>query len=372
MENKIKGSLYGLIWGDALGCPVETWKENEIKNVYGEYNDLPKSYPIQKIGVVNDKYIKRLRPIGLHSDDGQQAMALINICLVNNGWNKTAWANMLKDGMKRGAWRGTGRYFDDAVKKLSQGIMPERAGSASSGIGSAMRIGPLGAFFYDDLKELKQVVVESCATTHADLASISYSYAVTYVVSQLINNKTEKEIKDSLADAVLELENEVISGYKNWSIDRSKQNVVSESIRTIFSMDWKDLNAVRNKISEVAKPHLAEGFSKAHPNQGFVLTGGMHALVMGLQSNLGANQALLEIVKMGYDTDTVAAIAGSILGARFGFDWIPLDRFYDKDRILKYGEYLFKRDASPENSASFVSREFMLTKAEKDFQRSKK
>ncbi|NEO91168.1 MAG: hypothetical protein F6K56_13345 [Moorea sp. SIO3G5] len=35
-EEKIKGSLLGLAWGDILGCPVEGWRGHEIQTIYGD------------------------------------------------------------------------------------------------------------------------------------------------------------------------------------------------------------------------------------------------------------------------------------------------------------------------------------------------
>jgi ADP-ribosylglycohydrolase len=50
---------------------------------------------------------------------------------------------------------------------------------------------------------------------------------------------------------------------------------------------------------------------------------------MALLPNIDPQQVLSEICRMGYDTDTVAAICGTVLGARFGVSWIPIRRFLD-------------------------------------------
>ena len=97
---------------------------------------------------------------------------------------------------------------------------------------------------------------------------------------------------------------------------------------------------LRARISEIARPSLAAGFTRAHPNQGYALLGGSHALVMALRPDIEPQAALAEIVQQGYDTDTVAAICGSILGARFGCGWIPVDRLVDHDRLTAYADAL--------------------------------
>jgi hypothetical protein len=49
---------------------------------------------------------------------------------------------------------------------------------------------------------------------------------------------------------------------------------------------------LRAFLSENAKPHLAEGFVKAHPNQGHVLLGGAHGLVMALLPDIEPQEIL--------------------------------------------------------------------------------
>jgi len=127
--DKIKGSLFGLVWGDVLGCPVETWKDYQIKDVYGKYSGLPESFDFEKMGKVNEKFVNRVRPLGLHSDDGQQALALLNVCLSNGIFIHEKWSRMLVNGIDKQAWRGTGQYFDNAVKKLKMGVRFEMSGS---------------------------------------------------------------------------------------------------------------------------------------------------------------------------------------------------------------------------------------------------
>jgi ADP-ribosyl-[dinitrogen reductase] hydrolase len=57
-------------------------------------------------------------------------------------------------------------------------------------------------------------------------------------------------------------------------------------------------------------------------------------------NDVDPQDVLNTIVKLGYDTDTVAAIAGSVLGARFGCAWIPLERLKDLERlkVMRYIE----------------------------------
>jgi ADP-ribosyl-[dinitrogen reductase] hydrolase len=75
IDDRKKGCLLGLAWGDVLGCPVEGWRDREISSVYGTYPGLPDAYPFEVIAAMGPRKVKRLRPLGLHSDDTQQALA---------------------------------------------------------------------------------------------------------------------------------------------------------------------------------------------------------------------------------------------------------------------------------------------------------
>jgi hypothetical protein len=67
------------------------------------------------------------------------------------------------------------------------------------------------------------------------------------------------------------------------------------------------------------------------------------SLAMALRPEIQPQAALGEIVQRGYDTDTVAAICGSLLGARFGCAWIPVERLLDCGRLTAYADALVMR-----------------------------
>src|SRR5262245_17623524 len=149
-DDRVRGSLLGLAWGDAFGCPVESWRTAEIEQTYGDYTDLPAEYPFDRIAPQGPKQLKRLRPLGLYSDDTQQCLALLHVCLSPEGWSPARWGTLLVEGASCHACRGTGRNFSAAVARLRKGTPPERAANPTAGIGAVMRIGPIGALYRDD------------------------------------------------------------------------------------------------------------------------------------------------------------------------------------------------------------------------------
>src|SRR5262245_34540883 len=111
LDDRCAGSLWGLAWGDVLGVPIESWSATDIATAYGSYDDLPSSYPAAGIPA---KKKERLRPLGIHSDDTAQALALVVVCLQPGSFSPQAWGRALVDGARKKAWRGTGKRFDEA------------------------------------------------------------------------------------------------------------------------------------------------------------------------------------------------------------------------------------------------------------------
>jgi ADP-ribosyl-[dinitrogen reductase] hydrolase len=366
MKERIKGSLLGLAWGDIFGCPVEGWRKPEIIQTYGVYRQLPDKYPSQ----IPPKRKKRLRPLGLHSDDTQQSLALIYTCLQPEGWKKEVWSEVLVKGLTQQAWRGTGRNFTAALHRLKKGIKPEKAGSPSSGMGAAMRVGPLGALFWHPSQKghYLQAMIESTLVTHADQLAAVFAAVVGYVVRLFVQGKTVSEVWQELPTFAEEAEEYTRQlATQGWNIAQADRNLISQTLMKAVHWIELPLEEMRLKISEHARPYLREGFTRAHPNQGFVLLGGLHALLMASREGLTPQEALQSIINEGFDTDTVASIAGAILGARAGMDWIPKHLFCDRERILAYADALCHGHL-PEGLDQLLQAEANFTKMEKEFQ----
>ncbi len=64
----------------------------------------------------------------------------------------------------------------------------------------------------------------------------------------------------------------------------------------------------------------------------------MEAGLWAMTTPLGFEEALVRVVSAGGDTDTNGAVAGAVLGARYGFDAIPprwLEGIPQRERLEK-------------------------------------
>lgn len=367
VQERARGALLGLAWGDALGCPIEGWTAEEITRHYGHYGTLPQAYPAS-VERLPARRRRRLRPLGLHSDDTQQALALLATATAGDGWSPRTWASWLVAGAQADAWRGTGANFATAVANLRQDVPPERAGSPSAGIGAAMRAGPLGAVFVVEPDTLARVVMQASVTTHADLRAAAVAYAVAEAVRRLVTGRTPDVVLAELGDRVARVEAAWLHDPGDWRLDTSGRHAVSTALRAFAAAPPADLGELGERICAHARPHVRAGHSRIHPNQGFAMLAGLHGLVAALLPCADPSERLADIVAQGYDTDTVGAICGSVLGACHGTTWFPLRRLVDAERLQRWADALAQGRPPPEDQATFLAHEAALTDRQRRWQ----
>lgn len=364
-HERARGALLGLAWGDVLGCPVEGWRAVEIARHFSAYETLPHAYP-PSILELSERRRRRLRPLGLHSDDTQQALALLGVVLDPTGWSTTAWVDWLVAGAEAHAWRGTGENFDAAVAALRQGVAPQRSGASSAGLGAAMRAGPLGAVFARP-EQLATVVMEASLVTHRDLRAAAMAYAVAETVRRLVSGENAREVLDRLPSRVRGVEDAWLQA-ADWAVHSNAEHAVSTALEVLCLEPPTDLATLGKYVSQLARPFLTPR-ADVRPNQGFALLGGIHGLAAALLGEPEPGARLAAVVGKGDDTDTVGAICGTVLGARHGDGWIPTDRLADRSRLEQWADALADGGPPPETRAAFMRREAELTAWERSFQR---
>lgn len=366
-RDRARGAVLGQAWGDALGCPVEGWHADEIARHFGDYATLPAAYP-DSVGELDARRQRRLRPLGLYSDDTQQALALLGVILDEAGWSPEAWAAWLIAGDEANAWRGTGRNFAAAVAALSRDTPPQSSGSSSAGIGAAMRAGPAGAALRRQPEHLSRVIAEASLTTHRDLRAAAVAYAVADAVSGLVRGDAPEAVRAALPGRVAGFE-AVWAGATNWAVHLDGAHAVSQALTDLCAGPADDLATLGARVTALARPWL-ERPARAHPNQGFAPLGGLHGLLAGLTSDADPAARLTAVIRQGGDTDTVGAIAGTVLGTRFGASWVAIDRLVDATRLQAWADAAAEAGPAPEDRVAFLNREAALTAWENEFQRS--
>lgn len=214
-----------------------------------------------------------------------------------------------------------------------------KKGVFSAGNGPAMRSAILGVYFRDDLSKMKQFVRISTELTHTDPKAFLGAFAVALAAS--FSSKKEPfspeqyfqalaaALKDDPSEEFLKLMQQIQQGLEqNQSLEMFAQTL-----------------------------GLSKGIS------GYIYHTLPIVLYAWLDPNTDAYQKkILNIIALGGDTDTTAAILGGILGSGIGKEGLPqewLERLFEWPRtpqwIEKLGRALATSDSTKIPSCSFFA-----------------
>lgn len=298
IKDKIKAVMLGHAVGDALGVPVE----------FCERDELVKKPVTDMVGYGTYPY-----PEGCWSDDTSMSLAALD----SLASGKLDFDDIM---VKFGEWyyddeyTPTGEMFDVgntcsyAIDNYFAYHKPVEecglAGEHSNGNGSLMRIHPFVLYAYANQMSVDEwlgVIVKASALTHAHDRSKIGCLIYTFILMSLLKDKG----KDGLRDALKKAER-YLSACAEFS-----------PYERIFKSDFAGLPREEIKSS------------------GYVVDT-LEAAIWCLLTTDNYSDCVLKAVNLGDDTDTVAAVAGGLAGALYGYEAIPsewLDRLKRRDYI---------------------------------------
>ena len=314
--DRIAGSLHGLLVGDALGCPVEGWTPEQIRTQYGRLDDM-----IEGVG-------RRWRPRGLHSDDGQQALAVLDAICTDPEQPEVPFIELmvaLRDAapQRSGRWglhRGVGRNFRHTIRGLQAtgSSKPHAHASKSAGNGAAMRIASVALWWRDQPVVRDRRVVQISGVTHADLRGISAAHALASAISTSLVPKPGAVLNSRLVTAVERAEARTLELLELEHDRRNSEMLTSvvEARRHSYGLAQL-LDHIESKAVSVAG---ADQPVKA--TDSFAPCSVSTALAI-VDFSDSFEQAMLTAINLGGDADTIGAMVGALAGARYGLEGIP-------------------------------------------------
>ena len=318
--DKFRGSLIGLAVGDALGAPLEGMRAGHIKDVFGYvrgYVDANKAWQSKPY-----KY----RSFGVYTDDTQQALCLAESLVRCYGFESEDFAKSLlrlwqaKEESKTGAFRGISLTFRKVMEKIANGVGVDKSGEPSAGVGAAMRVGPVGLYFWEDRDELLKAALEQALVTHKDPRALSLSTAIAYSVarsasgawSELKPRDRCEDLIEFTARAEKMVEEEIIIHLPPLVYDFF--GLFYRSIEPFRHWHGMEHELVLRQIVTLANQAFPR--EKIHSaGQNFALACGVAALFLGVGCK-DFESGVLEAINLGRDTDSTGAMTGAILGAR--------------------------------------------------------
>ncbi len=297
--------LYGLALGDALGWPVEFSTLTQIQARYGSHGITEPPSP------------------ALFTDDTQMTLAVTEALIEAGAQDLELLMNRVSQ--KFIAWahhpdtpgRAPGNTCLRAVQQLESGLNWTEAGiKESKGCGSAMRAAPIGYYYQHDPARLRSVAHAIGFATHQHPAADAAAIGAAYLVKLALDGLAPKEYSNRLLEFCAGVSDEF-----DYAI-----------LRVNHTLGWTDSTAALKYIG-----------------QGWV---GEEAVALALYCCLKYPDDYVAAVRLGAnidgDSDSVACIAGGILGARLGLNALPaawIDRLERRAELATLAEALTRQKA---------------------------
>jgi poly(ADP-ribose) glycohydrolase ARH3 len=292
-----RGALLGTFVGDALGMPFE-------------------GVPPERIPA-RVEMVEARRGRGTYTDDTQMMIALAESLAECGRVDPRHLARAF--GLAYEPDRGYGGGTRRVLELWASGVSVEDAsrqifgGQGSRGNGAAMRIAPIAVRFADEPRRLVAEAARSALVTHAHAVGVDAALAQAAAIGAALRREP---ILDTAAVACQTAE-----------------------LRAALS----EVEALLAAAPEPAEVHARLGSSSDAAES-------VPAAIYAAVSQGTFEDAVRFAVRVGGDTDTVAAMAGAIAGARFGASAIPqrwLDGLEDGQRGRRYVDALAVELAAP-------------------------
>ena len=283
---RIAGCLKGIATGDAIGKQSETLAHETVRRWYPDgirgFEGMP--------GEIIPRYVGNARHewrIGETTDDTERTIAVARAIVADHAISHVSVGREML-GCTKSVHRGVKSLWE-----FHQASDPARIADAHDGCGAAIRVAPVGIFYrssrFDDLVNGAR---EASISTHGGPVALAAAAATAAAVSSAIDAAPPFEVLAVAERAAIEADRRWGSGTQEFA----------SAIRAVHEM-----------LSGQSKPlQAADVAARCFPAQPLAIVPLAIALATSVTS---AEEAILLAANIGGDADSVASIAGGILGA---------------------------------------------------------
>lgn len=304
-EKAIIGCIIGTAIGDAIALPLEGLSKQRQLRCFPE---------IHRHNLLFGK--------GMISDDTEHT-CMVGQSLIYSAGDGAKFSHYLSWELR---WwlllpGGIGFATLRAICKLWLGFPPHKSGVFSAGNGPAMRSAIIGVCYGNDLVKLRQLIKISTIITHSDPKAEYGAFAV--AIAAFLSSQNTPILPND---------------YYNYLLN------------TLPGEDLDFLSLIQSACLSAELGESSEKFAIKIGNKKGISGYIYHTVAVVIQTWLrhqtNYRDGILEIMRCGGDTDTIAAILGGIIGAKVGKDQIPKDwinNLWEYPRNIKWMERLGKR-----------------------------
>jgi len=300
LRSKFLSSLTGTGVGDALGASLEGWRRVDPDEV---------------------RALAEKRHTLTYTDDTHMMIGVAESLIENKGFDGEHMAGRFMENYSREPFRGYGPGPPRVFRLIRGGEAWDKAaerlyGGGSFGNGSAMRIAPVGVFYYDDIAKLKEIAYKSSQITHAHelgkegAALQAYAIALATQVDPSLAFLGDEFLRKLTHFVEHEVYKQKLKSVERLLGEKDRSKVVAELGHGIEAF-----NSVPTAIYSFL----------SHPNS--------------------FEEAVIYAISLGGDTDTIGAMTGAISGAYLGIEAIPSkwrEKLENRDYIADLADRLWR------------------------------
>jgi len=255
-----------------------------------------------------------------YTDDTAMMIGIAESLIENKGFDADHMAQIFVRNYDAEPWRGYGPGPPRIFKLIKSGLNRKEAAEkiypgGSYGNGSAMRIAPIGLFYYDNPEKLREIACKSSKITHTHVLGIEgavlQAYAVALAAKAEPDQLDKYDFLKKLADCV-------------------EASVYREKLKAMETL----LKEAANQSTVVIElGNTVEAFNSVPVS------------IYSFLANSGFRNALNYTLSLGGDRDTISAMTGAIAGACYGIEGIPeqwLHSLENRDYIEGLAEKLWQ------------------------------
>jgi ADP-ribosyl-[dinitrogen reductase] hydrolase len=291
------GAFLGLAIGDALGRVVEGKGQPEIRAQQRQTLLTFRGYHDGRLG--------RDLPPGAWSDDTQQALVLAESLVACGGLHARDFADRLYALWRSGEARGYGRVYQRAMAQRDVGAPWDAVAAADDPLnGAAMRIAPLGLFYWFDPAACTDAAIRSSLVTHRHAVAVAGTVALAHAFVYMLTFP--------------HVEAQALTAYVRHHV-QAIDAATAEQLALVPQVAPLPPDAAFRAFSVVPDYVTPRGDGVSGLTSALVLT----ALYLFLHTQGEYLRAVEAALLLGGDTDSTAAVAGALCAAWRGTAALP-------------------------------------------------
>ncbi len=315
ISDRAIGCFKGIATGDAIGKQTETLSRADVRRWYPRGISGFEGTP----NTVIPRYAhnsKRVWRVGETTDDTERTLAVARAIIrdrdvshVSVGRELLTCTKCVHPGV-RSLW------------EFHQAGDPARTAVTHDGCGAAIRVAPVGVFYQPArLDQLVNGAREASISTHGGSLAIAAAAATAAAVSAAIDGASSSQVRELAERAAMQAE-------AQWPSDGRPG--MANAIRV-----------VHDDLASLPDLHADTVAARCFPNGPLTIV----PLALGLATIMrSATDAILLAANVGGDSDSVASIAGGILGATYpatvNADWFEVVERVNGDSVAALAQQL--------------------------------